>query len=219
MERFVILEDYKDSSNVINTLDFGIILGNIDNPLPTIKTNYIDNPGGDGSIDNTESLEEVKYNDKTITMPFTMKERFNDIEEVKSKIANFIHGKRFKIFLYKDLDYYYVGRISMQSFAINKATGTFSLVATCKPYKYKKGISSYTYQIKNLMEITIFNERKYVVPKMTVSNDMKIVFEEVEYLLNAGTYEILDIYLKSGKNIFLVSGTGTFTIEFQEASL
>lgn len=219
MERFVILEDYKDSSNIINTLDFGVILGNIDNPLPTIKTEYIDNPGSDGSIDNTESLDEIKYNDKTITMPFTMRERFNDIEEVKSKIANFIHGKRFKIYLYKDLDYYYVGRISMQSFAVNKATGTFSLVATCKPYKYKKGISSYTYQINESMEITIFNERKYVVPKITVFSDMIITFENIEYLLSEGIYEIPDIYLKSGKNIFLVSGTGTFTIEFQEASL
>lgn len=220
MERFILLQDIKDDTKYINSLeDWGLILNNIENPLPTPKTDYIDNSGGDGTIDNTEVLDEVKYNDRTIKFTFTMREEFNDIEDIKSKIANYVHGKRFKITTYRDLEYYYIGRISMEDFAINKAMGTFKLVATCKPYKYRQNITSYTYNIDNVRTINIYNEKKYVIPKMTLSNDMTVEFEDKEYSLESGTHEVLNIYLKQGINILKITGTGIFKIEYQEASL
>ena len=220
MERFVLLQDIKDSTKYINTYeDWGLILNNIDNPLPTPKTDYIANSGGDGTIDNTEVLDEIKYNDRTIKFSFTMGDKFNDIENVKSKIANYVHGKRFKIVSYIDLEHYYIGRISIEDFAINKATGTFKLVALCKPYKYKKNITSYTYEIDNIRLINIFNERKYVAPKITLSSNMIIEFENNTYSLESGTHKVLNIYLKQGINILKISGSGIFKIEYQEASL
>lgn len=220
MERYVILQDINDPTKIINTYeDWGLILGNIDNPLPIPKTDFVDNPGGNGTIDNTESLNEIKYNDRPLKLPFTMKDKFNDIEKAKSKIANFVHGKRFKIILYKDLDYYYIGRLSMEDFSINRATGTFSLVGTCKPYKYKKDITSYIYTVNNNKTIIIKNERKYVVPKITTSSAMIINFEGHDYFLSEGTHEVLNIYLKEGDNTLIVTGTGTLKIEYQEASL
>ncbi len=220
MERFILLQDIKDSTKHINTYeDWGLILNNIENPLPTLKTDYIDNSGGDGTIDNTEVLDEIKYNDRTIKFSFTMREGFNDIETTKSKIANYLHGKRFKITTYRDLDYYYIGRISMEDFAINKAMGTFKLVATCKPYKYKNTITTYMYDINDARIIEVHNERKYVIPKITLSNDMIVEFEGKEYSLESGAHEVLNIYLKQGINTLKVTGTGTFKIEYQEASL
>lgn len=220
MERFVILEDFYDSSKYINTYDdWELILGHVDNPIPSAKTDFVDNPGGDGTIDNTEALDEIKYNDRVISLPFTMKNKFNDIEEVKSKIANYTHGKRFKIRLYKDLGHYYVGRVSMQDFAINKATGTFNLVANCKSYKYKNNITSLTYTINGTKTLNIPNERKNVVPKITLDNTMQIEFEGNTYSLSSGEHEILNIYLKEGNNELIVTGNGTINFEFQEASL
>ncbi len=220
MERFILLEDIKDNTKYVNTYeDWGLILNNIEDPLPSPKTDYIANSGGDGTIDNTEALDEVKYNDRTPKFTFTMREKFNDIGKIKSKIANYIHGKRFKITMYRDLDYYYIGRISIEDFAINKATGTFKLVATCNPYKYKQNITIYKFNVDNERIVEITNERKNVVPKITISDDMKIEFEEHSYSLERGTHEVLNIYLKQGVNVLKIKGTGTFKIEYQEASL
>lgn len=220
MERFILLEDIKNNSKYVNTYeDWGLILNNVENSLPTPKTDYIANSGGDGTIDNTEVLEEIKYNDRAIKFTFTMRDKFNDIEEVKSKIANYVHGKKFKITMYRDLDYYYIGRISMEDFAINKATGTFKLVATCKPYKYKQNITSYSFEIDSERIIQVTNERKNTIPRITLSSNMTIEFENEIYSLESGTHEVLNIYLKQGINVLKINGTGTFKIEYQEASL
>lgn len=220
MQRYAILEEYKNPNNSINTYeDFGLILGKVENPLPTIKTSYIDNPGGDGTIDNTEILDEIKYNDRTIKMPFTMVERFNDIDLAISRIANFIHGKKFKITLYKNLNYFYIGRLSIDDFTINQATGTFTLNATCKPYKYKKNPTKIIHTINGSKTITLENERKKVMPRITIDSAMTIIFEGNEYSISEGTHEILNIYLKEGLNEMTIKGNGTFEIEYQEASL
>ena len=52
--------------------DLNLILSVVNIPPAQPKTNYVDLPGGEGSLDLTEALGEVKYNDRDCTFTFTM---------------------------------------------------------------------------------------------------------------------------------------------------
>lgn len=220
MERFIKLQDIK-TNNEIKTNEFwDIVLNNKEISIPTPKTNFIDIVGGDGSLDLTEAVTgETKYNDRIIKYTFTIKDKFMDLSKKISDIANYIHGKRFKIFHYDDLDYYYIGRLSINEFKVNKAVGSFVVEATCEPYKYKKYITEYTYNIENRKVIFCPNDRKRVVPIITTDSEMQILFNNNLYVVNSGSHEILNIYFEAGLYELTVLGNGTFSIKYQEASL
>ena len=57
------------------------------------KTNYIDITGGDGSLDLTEGLGEVKYKDRNFTFTFTINpsEKMTFDEKV-SQVSNALDG-------------------------------------------------------------------------------------------------------------------------------
>lgn len=220
MERFIILQEIGKQDEIYTNEKWDIILGNKTIGFPTPKTIFVDVPGSDGTLDLTEAVTgETKYNDRTNNYPFTLKDNFNKLPEKMSDIANFIHGKKFKIFHWDDLNHYYIGRLSINEFKIDRAKGSFVVEATCEPYKYKKYVTSYTYTIAGTKKITCPNERKRVVPTITVDSEMEIEFEGNTYVISEGTHEILNIYFDKGIYELNVTGNGTFKIEYQEASL
>lgn len=219
MKGYLELVDIK-TNNVINTYDdFGLILGHKSIPKPSIKTNYIDNPGGHGTIDLTEADGEVKYDDITASFPFAMVNKFADLPSAISEISNVLHGKKFKIFCYDDPDYYYLGRLSIDEYKINYARGSFVINALVEPFKYKKYKSVYSYDIDGSKRITCFNAKKRVVPEITLDSEMTIEYKGATYVLSAGTHKILNFYFDEGAYDFMVYGTGNIKIEYQEGSL
>ena len=221
MIRYLILQDLKDESKIINTYeDWGLILGHKTIPLPTAKTELIENEGGDGTIDLTENNnDEVKYNDRVNKYPFTLVNKFADLPEKISMIANKIHGKRFKIFHYDDPDYYFVGRLSVNDFSVNRAKGKFVLEATCKPYKYKKNKTYVEQEVNGISTIKLYNIRKRAIPKITASSNMKLTFNDTIISITEGTHEYLNVYLNEGLTEIIVEGTGTIKFEYQECSM
>ncbi len=216
----IVLEDIKTGETIESYGDWGLILNSKEIPLPSPKTELIENEGGDGTIDLSEATgDEIKYKDRVNKYTFSLLDKFADLPTKISMIANKIHGKRFKIIHYDDLNYYYIGRLSINGFTINKAKGKFTLEATCYPYKYKKSKTYYEATIDGTEDIVLYNERKRTVPTITVSSVMRIRFEDKEISLSAGTYEYLNMYLKEGATNITVTGTGTIKIEWQEASL
>ena len=215
----IILEDLETEKRICSFEDWGLVLGNKEISIPQAKTNYIDIAGADGSLDLTEATGEIKYNDRTARFPFTLKDSFMDLPSKISEIANDIHGRKFKIFVYDDLDFYYVGRVSINEFKTSKAKGAITLEATLEPYKYKSNVTSYTYEINGSQTIYGSNLRKRVVPTITVDSEMEIVFKGNKYVVSEGSYEILNIYFDKGNYEMTVTGNGTFKITYQEASI
>lgn len=219
MDRYIILEDI-ETGEQINTYErWELILGNKEISIPQAKTNYIDIVGADGSLDLTEATGDIKYNDRTAKFPFTLKDKFMDLPSKISEIANDIHGRKFKIFIYDDLDFYYVGRVSINEFKTSQAKGIITLEAVVEPYKYKKNISSYAYEINGSETIYGSNLRKRVVPTITVDSEMEIIFKGNKYVVSEGSFEILNIYFEQGDYELNVKGNGTLKITYQEASL
>jgi hypothetical protein len=192
-------------------------------PVPAEpKTNYIDITGGDGSLDLTEGLGEVKYKDRNFAFTFSINpsEKMTFDEKV-SQVSNALNGKAFKITLDRDPEYYWEGRCIVDKYAQNKKLGQISVKATVRPYKLKQNETVASFSLTSeAKEITLKNGRKSVVPEITCTNDNTWVYFGLNFwVLGAGTHRILDIYLKEGNNLLQVSGRGTITFAYQEAEL
>lgn len=127
---------------------------------PSVKTKSIEIPGANGVIDLTESLTSFPvYNDRTGSIEFAVlnnrKEWYNlyktihglndqhthDTEKswavLYSDIVNKLHGRKCQIILEDDPNWYYEGRIAINSWKSSNSGGwpTVTLDYTLRPYK------------------------------------------------------------------------------------
>ncbi len=219
MKPYILLKNI-ETGEVINTYEkWGLILNSKENTPPTPKTSYVSIPAGDGSIDLTEFAGEVKYNDRTIKYNFSMMNNFKDLPMVISMISNTIHGNKYQIFNWDDLEFYYIGRLSINEFKVDRAKGSFVVEAICEPYKYKKYPTVYEYTISGSKNIVCPNLKKRVVPVITLDSQMTIEFNDTTYVLSEGSHQILNICFDKGIHDLKVTGNGNFKIEYQESSL
>lgn len=106
---------------------------------PEPKLKQIEVPGSCAVIDLTEALTgKVEYSQRELKCEFVTIENRNKWAELHSEIMNTIHGKRLKITLDNDPDYYYIGRIKVGEFEPDKKTATLAITATVEPYKYER---------------------------------------------------------------------------------
>jgi hypothetical protein len=186
------------------------------------KENYVDITGGDGSLDFTEARGEAKYKDRNFSFTFSVNPSDDmTFDEKVTQVSNALNGKKCKITLDRDPDYYWDGRCKIDKYAQDKNLKQISIKATVRPYKLKQNKTVVSFDLTAATkEIILKNGRKSVVPVITCSNDnTKVVFGNFSQTLSAGTHKILDIYLKEGDNILKVSGSGKITFTYQEEVL
>lgn len=209
--------------NIHSFHDLNLVLSGCEIPPASPKTNYIDIPGADGSVDLTEAHGEVRFNDRECKFTFTMKpDDVTDWEEKKTEIGNLLNGKKAKITLDKDSDFYYSGRCTVNSFLSDKKIRQIVVTARVSPYKLKHIETVLEYPLsKKAQTITIQNLRKTVAPYIETTNDnTTVIFGNSKFVLEkAGAYPPSDILLVMGDNKLTISGTGTITFRFQEGAL
>lgn len=116
--------------------DLNLVLSEVNLPPAVPKTVFVDIPGGDGSVDLTEALGEVKYKSRDGSFTFTAFPS-DDFEVKKRQVSNLLNGKRCKIRLDKDPDYYWIGRCVVDDYASDKNVHTIVVAFTVDPYKLK----------------------------------------------------------------------------------
>lgn len=224
MKHGVLFENL-DTGVVIHSLkDWGLIFAPREISPPTPKTSYVEIEGRDGSLDLTEALGGVKYNDREFTLEFSIVNRtYKELDELISKILNYIHGSRLKITIYSDPDYYYLGRCQIDNVSINSNPKTISIKCKTEPYKYRRFITKRTFDIvlsdSTPQKVAIYNEKRKVVPKIIVDKNVDIKFGNNIYSFSEGENMNLSILLEPGENIFEILTSATVTFEYQEASL
>lgn len=81
--------------------------------LPEQKKQTVDIPGGNGVIDLSMALNKFAlFNRRSGTLSFTLLPGY-DAETVRSSMANNLHGRKSKLTLSDDLDFYYYGYFSV----------------------------------------------------------------------------------------------------------
>lgn len=205
--------------------DLNLILSKVDIPPAKPKTIYVDIPGGNGSVDLTEAHGEVKYSDRECKFTFSMNPAGglsdSDFEEKKTEISNLLNGRKFKITLDKDDEFYYSGRCEVSEYLSNKRLRQFVVKAKVYPYKFKQNVTSLKFELSETQNtVNIINARKPVLPEIECSNDdTMILFGNASFALSAGTHKIPDIQFKEGNNQLKLSGAGTVVFSFQEGDL
>jgi hypothetical protein len=203
--------------------DLGLVLSVCpDMPPAQAKTNYLDIPGADGELDLTEVHGEVKFKARENKYTFTMMPGSPMTwEEKMSEVSGLLHGKRCKVTLDKDEDYYWDARVSVDDFNSDRVLHQIVIGIKAQPYKLKQYVTKRTVTLtETASTVNLSNGRKTVCPVIECTNDNTVVtFGDLTVNLSAGTHEILDIQLKQGLNKVTVSGTGTVTFTYQEGEL
>ena len=189
-------------------------------PAPP-KENIIDLPGGDGSLDLTESFGEVKYGDRACTFTFTMNPAgdLSDsaFEDKKTEVSNALNGLACNITLDKDAGFYYKGRTTVSEYLSDRRLRQIVVTAIVRPYKLKNELTEVAAALTlTAQTLVLENGRKRVVPEITCTADAKVVFGSGTFNLSKGTHKILEICLTEGSNEVKVSGSGMVTFRYQE---
>lgn len=203
--------------------DWGLILSakNINPPTPKIVNVDID--GRDGTLDLSRALtDDIKFNDREASFSFLVTEGTqSDREYMIQNIINTIHGKRLKIIEPDFLDLYLIGECIVSDVINDKAFGSFTVSATCEPYRYyidevNRVITASATPVNVVLNNT---GRKTVTPMVTVEGSVNLEFGSSKVGLETGTYKLSNLLLKSGSNIVTVSGSGTVVFTYREAVL
>lgn len=135
---------------------------------PPFKANFISIPGGNGSIDASTALTNYPmYDDRTGSIEFkSMRDYGSPTGWVKTYelLLNYIHGRKFKVVLFDDPDFYYEGRLSINSWKSDKDWSTITLDYRLDPFKYWVGSDEFNEYYCSNIEIVGkgFQDENYV---------------------------------------------------------
>lgn len=150
--------------NIHSFYDLNLILSGVLIPPATPKTTFVDVPGADGTVDLTEAHGEVKYNDRDgCKFTFSMNPAGNLSEAAweakKTEVSNLLNGRKFKITLDKDPDYYYTGRVTVSEYLSDKRHRQIVVTGRVAPWKWKNDVTRVFHNLtgnrgKNLFNLT-----------------------------------------------------------------
>lgn len=206
--------------------DLNLVLSQSEISPAKPKTNFVDIPGGNGSVDLTEAQGDIFFYDRNCKFTFTMNasDDLTDeaFEEKKTEVSNLLNGKRLRITLDKDSGYFYEGRCEVNEYLSNKKIRQIVITAKVDPYKYKQKRNELLFVPDGTeMTIVLKNSRMPVAPTILgFASDVVVRYEGERYLIEQGVPDNTHgIILKEGSNKLSLEATGLVTIEYQEGDL
>lgn len=212
-----------DFGGIHSSRDLNLIQQLVDVQPAEPKLNLIDIPGADGSKDLSEQpAGRMTYHDRKLTWTFALYPGENWHDKHR-QVSNALNGKRCRITLDDDPAYCYVGRLAVKKYSTDRLLRQITIEATCSPYRLKQEITTVTAQLgAEYSTIILANDRKPVVPEITVTAETQLLWHGATYIINAGTHKVLNVELQEGENTLTaktLSGTGTITVVYQEGAL
>ena len=106
---------------------------------PTQKTNLIDIPGADGSLDLSNALTGYPvYDNRQGSMEFAVDNDFKEWTVAFSDILNHVHGRTLDVFLEDDPNFIYKGRFAVNVWKSDKDRSSIVIDYVVNPYKVSK---------------------------------------------------------------------------------
>lgn len=200
--------DYPNNRLIVNgvdlTTEFKMVLVDgysLEPPEP--KTYVVDIPGGNGTLDLTEALMgDTAYKNRKQEFEFYIIDA-KDLEKVKTRISNFLHGKRFDYQITMDPGYTYNGRFSISSYlhstySIGKI-GVIKIAIDANPFKLKP---EQVFAINAVGGKTVYlkSGRMRVRPVVETDGLVKVIFNHQLITLQQGSWVLNDLVLTEGEN-------------------
>ena len=210
---------------------------------PTVKSQYVDIPGGNGVLDLTESLTGYPlYNTRTGSWMFYVENGFKPWDELYSEISNYLHGQKLRAILEDDPGFYYEGRFTVDEWNSDSWWSTITIGYDVYPYKkeltssledwlwdpfnFETGIvREYgELEVNDALTLEIPSRQEYICPKIIVSSSdgtgMNLQYNSKTYHLNDGENLLPEVTFGGGVVVTLkFTGNGTVSIDYQGGSL
>lgn len=200
--------------------DLGLILSSKTIGIASPKLETMEVPGSNGVIDLTEFFGDIFYHNRTLTFNFATIAPMRDHLQVFSNVQQKLHGKKMKIVLDDDPDFYYIGRITVANFTTGNRVGSIQISCDCEPYKYKIFPTVIENVVNGSARVIYENLRMSVVPVFTIDAPIKITVDGISVSLgNPGEYTVPEIVFRAGKNILEFEGTATVSVKYHEGGL
>lgn len=213
-----------DFGGVHSFIDLHLIQQKVDVQPAEPKLNLIDIPGADGSKDlSTQPAGRVTFSDRLLTWTFALYP--GEVWADKHRqVSGALNGKYCRITLDSDPDYYYLGRLVVKSYNVDRQLRQITIEATCRPYmlRQQETVVRVTNLSTTYRTLDLVNDRKPAIPTIVVTAETTLRWQGNTITLAAGTHKILDIELQEGINKLearTTTGTGGITLTYQEGAL
>lgn len=208
-----------------NTATSGWTLASLKLSAATRKTNFIDIPGGDGTVDLALTLSDgiPRYGDRTLTAKLECSEGTRlERKTLIRTMLNALDGLRMNIVLPDDPDYYLDGIVHVAVDYNDLAHASVTVTAVCNPWLYKKTETSQTFTASTTAKTTTLpnSGRLIVIPTITVTGGtVLLVVGSSSKSFSAGTYLWPDLMIRNGGQSITYSGSGSIKFTYREAVL
>lgn len=205
---------------------------------PSVRETYVEIAGADGDLDLSEVLTGAPtYDSRDAQFSFLLTDR-KKWDAAYTALMNEVHGKRMRVVIDEDSNYYYTGRVKVNSFASNKNTATIVVDGHFDPYKKSMIANSERWLwdpfcfetdiardydelvVSGATDFTIVGSRLPVTPAFVVSSSMTLTFDGNTYTLEPGAARsVPTIVLRDKEYTMRFTGNGTVSIKFEVGSL
>ncbi len=108
---------------------------------PKTRTRHVTVPGRDGTLDYTQAMGGIYYENRTGTWEFAVYHEVNESlgmswADVYSDILTNLHGQELQVFLEDEPEYFYTGRVMVKEWKSDKWFSTVILEYDLDPYKW-----------------------------------------------------------------------------------
>lgn len=206
-------------------------------PIP--KTNFIEIPGGNGTIDLTSSLNGyVVYQDRTGSWEFYVADQNTPYLDTYSDILNYLQGKKFDVILEDDKYFHYQGRLWVNEERSDEGHSIIVIEYDVHPYKFEPNTSiepwlwdpfDFKYGvIRYFVDMVVNGELTLIVPGTPYRNSpiinvdsdgMTVEVDSVTYSLKNGSNLIPRIIIDEEQKTFKFKGSGKISIDYQGGRL
>ena len=216
-----------DFGGVHSSFDLNLIQQKVDEHPAEPKLNLVDVPGADGSKDMSELPGgRLNYKDRKVTWTYALYPG-EDWDAKHRQVSNELNGKRCKITLDTNPDYYYLGRVAVKKYNKDRLLRQITVEAVCSPWVLKHLQTVVTVDLTSetddFLRVILPNEKMPTVPTIEVTTETTIRWSGMTTVLTPGTvYSSLDIVLLRGPNLMEAksdSHTGQIVVTYQEGSL
>ena len=219
---------------------WGLILENaMPQETPDIKSYYVDVPGRHGSLDLSEGLWGIRFEDRKLPIILGGVREKRKWPSVYSAFLNAYHGQRVEVTLDIDPNWYYRGRFLVKGSMERVARiGKMECELDAEPFKYKKESTLEPWKwdpfsfsdgvVRDYCDIEIGGKREFKVIGgrhnvdfgiLLLSGEVGVSFKGVDHQLTEGTNVFYEYVLDPGANWLTFTGTGRVAIDFKGVSL
>ena len=201
-------------------------------PPPELVENYVDIPGANGQLDLSEVVNGFPtYKNRSGEFSFVIDPAYWFLDKAYDEIANELHGKRTRVILTDDPNWFYEGRVSISSAEAGRDYSTISFKYNFDPFKLSvdvvPGLSGINVSGTTEVTVPIGMSPMRTVPRImadVTSGSMTATLKrsgEPDSVTDiaTGSFRYPALVLGPGSNKLVFSGEGTVTIEVRGGSL